>query len=127
MRIPVKKMILAPTNTPVGLCQNLVIGKTYEQRIQIAPRLMNVIAILLIFAVVTPVYAGPRKKVDQPKEITAQVLSGEDCGKGIKNGKGKSKCDPKETGSVKKKVVKKAGTAAAVGVAGIKISPSLKD
>ena len=97
-----------------------------SKRTQILARLMNVIAILLIFAVAGPVYAGPKKKVDQPKGIPVQALSDEDCGKGI-TGKGNSKCGPKETGSVKKKVVKKAGTAAAVGVAGKKVSSILKD
>ena len=41
--------------------------------------------------------------------------------------KGGSECVPKETGKAKKKVAKKAGTAAAVGVAGKKISSGIGD
>ncbi len=97
-----------------------------RKRTQILSRLMHIIAILLIFAVAAPVYAGPKKKVDQPKGVPAQTLSDEDCGKAVK-GKGNSKCGPKEAGNVKKKVVTKAGAAAAVGVAGKKVSSGLKD
>lgn len=126
-KIHVKKKILSSSNTTLmELSKNLIIGKHMNKRTQILSRLVGVIAVLLIFAVAAPVYAGPKKKADQPKGNPVKTLSGEDCGKGV-IGKGDSKCGPKDTGSVKKKVVKKVGAAAVVGGAGKKVTSGLKD
>lgn len=93
----------------------------------IISRWINVIALLLILTVVAPAYSAPKPKVvDKSPGGPVEVLPDQECGKGVV-GKGDSKCGPKETGTVKSKVVKKAGAAAAVGVAGKKIPAVIKD
>ena len=90
------------------------------------PILTKALLLLIILLVAVPVYSGPKEKVDQPQGIPVEVLSDQECDKGVA-GKGESKCVPKEIGTAKKKVVKKAGTAAVVGVAGNKASSGIKD
>lgn len=92
-------------------------------------KLTNILFFLLILLVAVPAHSGPKEKGDQSQDGPVKVLSDQECDKGIV-AKGSSECVqnvPKETGTAKKKVIKQAGTAAAVGVAGKKVSSGIKD
>ena len=89
-------------------------------------KLMNISFFLLILLVAVPVHSGPKERSDLSQSPPAKGLSDQECDEAVV-GKGDSKCLPKEAGKPKKKVVKKAGTAAAIGVAGKKVSGVVGD
>ena len=73
-----------------------------------------------------PAFSGPKENSDLPGNISEKNVSDQDCNDDAV-GKKDSKCLPKEGGNPKKKVIKKAGTAAAAGVAGKKVSNIVED
>lgn len=89
-------------------------------------KVTSITFLLLILLMAVPVYSGPNDKGKQPQGYSTKVLPDQECGKGGL-GQDDSKCVPKEAGTAKKKIVKKAGTAAAVGVTGKKVSSGIGD
>lgn len=87
---------------------------------------IKVIVFLSVLGTTLPAYSGPTEKSGLPQGPPAKGVSDQECNDSVV-GKGDSKCLPKEAGNPKKKVVKKAGTAAALGVAGKKVSSDIKD
>ena len=81
--------------------------------------------VILTLFVVTPSVSAPRDKNKSPKSSKEKVVSGQQNKKDFDVSSSRDSGKKNEK-NVKKKVVKKAGGAAAVGVAGKKINSGIK-